>query len=96
MLLLNAKGLAKDPVCARPPVVWRLVRITAPYNCCHGNGIVEYSIVFCNGGSGLHDKRSTVTPLSKALAPNALSILIQTARFHMPERLKQPWTQMSR
>jgi hypothetical protein len=51
MLLLNAKGLAKDPVCARPPVVWRLVPIVAPYNCSHGNGTVEYSIVFCNGGS---------------------------------------------
>jgi hypothetical protein len=51
MLLLNAKGLAKDPVSARPPVVWRLVRIVAPYNCSHGNGTVEYSIVFCNGGS---------------------------------------------
>lgn len=51
MLLLNAKGLAKDPVCARPPVVWRLVQTVAPYNCSCGNSAVEYSIVFRNGGS---------------------------------------------
>ena len=76
--------------------LFSLARVIAPYNCSYGNGTVEYSIVFCNGESACVTSVSTVTPPSKAFAPNSLSMLIQTARFHMLERLKQPRTQMSR